>query len=140
MFTFKRQIDGSNFALVWHRINGHLNDGVQADGNWVSDREGRIWRRVFEFAYEDKWTAAYAIDRILEYWIDCGTRRGGWDIPLEGPSRGDWERFKRESKLYKAWRSAPEPNRGKPDLSGFKIPYFEAQGFYLAILRRELNP
>ncbi|KAJ6111118.1 hypothetical protein N7486_003353 [Penicillium sp. IBT 16267x] len=104
MFTFKRQIDGSNFSLVWVRIDGHLNGGVQADGKWVSVKEALIWHRVAQFAYDDKWTAGYVVDRVLEYWIDCGQRRGGWDIPFDGPSRDDWERFKRESKLYKAWR------------------------------------
>lgn len=94
---------GTNLFLLRSLIEACDKGEVKGDGNWVSEKEARYWNCVALLAYEDGERGGDIVHRVLEYWLDCGTRTGGWEIHPAGPSREDWERFKWESDFYKAW-------------------------------------
>ncbi|KAJ5764902.1 hypothetical protein N7520_004461 [Penicillium odoratum] len=134
MAVVKRVIDGTNPSLLWFRIDSVVNGGTQADNDKTSMQEAAIWLRMAELAHEDGWTGLSIVNRVLECYLDCGTRPGGWDITPGGPSRLEWETFKEKSPFYTAWRPYPGTNRKMPDISGYRPSNFEAQGYYRAII------
>lgn len=96
-----RVIDDHVESCSYQVIDGRVERRKDGELVRVSEEEGKVIDAAVAHAHADGARGDDRKFRVIEYYIDCGTRANGWNIGSEGASRAEWERFKRESPFYK---------------------------------------